>query len=151
MALGLPDGRPLAYKVSGFRRRFQIAQRDGILSPLIEGSEEYGMPAALAGDGEIAVLTDRRPLQIAIVSIADARRILRRVPVAAESISSLAPSPDGKTFYFSSGGFVWSMPAAGGEPRKLAPGDAVSADAGGCDLIVSVQDKDAIRLKTAAT
>jgi eukaryotic-like serine/threonine-protein kinase len=146
LALVLPDGRPLIYTVSGFRRRFQIVQRDGALSPLIEGSEEYGMPAALAGDGEVAVLSDRIPLQIAIVSIADGR-IVRRVPVAAKSISSLASSPDGKTLYFSSTGFVWSVPATGGEPRKLAPGDAVSADANGSDLIISLQDKDAIRLE----
>lgn len=55
--------------------------------------------------------------------------------------------PDGKTFYFNSAGFIWSVPATGGEPRKLAPGDAVSANAGGRDLIVSLQDKDAIRLE----
>jgi hypothetical protein len=61
LALVLPDGRPLVYTVSGFRRRFQIVQRDGVLSPLIEGSEEYGMPAALAGDREVAVLSDRKP------------------------------------------------------------------------------------------
>jgi predicted Ser/Thr protein kinase len=146
LALVLPDGRPLVYTVSGFRRRFQIVQSDGVLSPLIEGSEEYGMPAALAGDREIAVLSDRIPLQIAIVSIADGR-IVRRVQVEARSISSLASSPDGKTFYFSSAGFVWSVPATGGNPRKLAPGDAVSADAGGRDLIVSLHDKDAIRLQ----
>jgi predicted Ser/Thr protein kinase/WD40 repeat protein len=146
LALVLPDGRPLVYTVSGFRRRFQIVQRDGVLSPLIEGSEDYGMPAALAGDNEVAVLSDRIPLQIVVVSIADGR-VVRRVPVAARSISSLASSPDGKTFYFSSAGFVWSVPATGGEPRKLAPGDAVSADAGGRDLVISLQDKDAIRLE----
>jgi hypothetical protein len=112
LALVLPDGRPLVYTVSGFRRRFQIVQPDGVFSPLIEGSEDYGMPAALAGDREVAVLTDRSPLQIAIVSVADGR-IVRRVAVAAKSISSLASSPDGKMFYFSSAGFVWSVPANG--------------------------------------
>jgi len=146
LALVLPDGRPLVYTVSGFKRRFEIVQSDGGLSPLIESSEEYGMPAALAGEGQVAVLTDRRPLQIAIVSIADGR-IVQRVPVAAPSISSLASSPDGKTFYYSSAGYVWSMPAAGGDPRQLTPGDAVSADTGGRDLIVSLRDKDAIRLE----
>lgn len=145
LALALPDGRPLVYTVAGFKRRFEIVQRDGSLSPLIESNEECGMPAALAGDGYVAVLTDRKPVQIAIVSIADGR-IVRRVLVKAEHISSLASSPDGKTFYYSSAGFIWSMPAAGGEPQKLAPGDSVSAGANGRDLIVSLQDKDAIRL-----
>jgi eukaryotic-like serine/threonine-protein kinase len=146
LALVLPDGRPLVYTVSGFKRRFQIVQRDGSLSPLIESGEECGLPAALAGEDQVAVLTDRKPIQIAIVSIADGR-IVQRVPVPADSISSLASSPDGKTFYYVSAGLVWSMPAAGGEPRKLTPGDAVSAAANGRDLIVSLQDKDAIRLE----
>jgi eukaryotic-like serine/threonine-protein kinase len=145
LALVLPDGRPLVYTAAGFKRRFQVVQRDGSLSPLIESSEECGMPAALAGDGYVAVLTDRKPAQIAIVSIADGR-IVQRVPVKAEHISSLASTPDGKTFYYTSTGFVWSMPAAGGEPKKLAPGDSVSAGANGRDLIVSLEDKDAIRL-----
>jgi hypothetical protein len=39
------------------------------------------------------------------------------------------------------------MPASGGEPKKLTPGDAVSADAGGRELIVSLRDQDAIRLQ----
>jgi eukaryotic-like serine/threonine-protein kinase len=145
LALALPDGRPLIYTAAGFNRRFQIVQPDGSLSPLIESNEECGMPAALAGEGLVAVLTDRKPTQIAIVSIADGR-IVQRVPVKADAISSLASSPDGKTFYYSSAGFIWSMPASGGEPRKLAPGDSVSAGANGRDLIVSLEDKDAIRL-----
>lgn len=145
LALALPDGRPLIYTAAGFKRRFQILQRDGALSPLTESSEEFGMPAALAGDGYVAVLTDRKPAEIAIVSIADGR-IVRRVSVKAERISSLASSPDGQTFYYSSAGFIWSMPAVGGEPRKLAAGDSVSAGANGRELIVSLQDKDAIRL-----
>jgi hypothetical protein len=39
------------------------------------------------------------------------------------------------------------MPAAGGAPQQLTAGDSVSADAASGDLIVSLQDKDAIRLK----
>jgi len=146
IALVLPDGRPIVYTVSGFKHRFEVVQPDGNLSPLIESSEEYGLPAALAGDRQVAVLTDRTPLQIAIVSIADGR-IVQRVPLPVKHISSLASSPDGHTFYYSSDGFVWSMPVTGGDPRKLTPGDAVSADAAGHHLIVSLRDKDAIRLQ----
>jgi Tol biopolymer transport system component len=149
MSVILPDGRPLVYSVSGFKRRFQIVQPDGTLAPLIESSEECGMPAALVGDDRVAVMTDRKPLQIAIVSIADGR-IVQRLPVPAESLSSLASSPDGKTLYYSSAGFIWSISIEGGAPRKLAAGDSVSADANGRDLIVSLQDKDAIRLMRVA-
>jgi len=145
LALVLPDGRPLLYMASGFRRRFEILQRDGTLSPLIESSEVAGMPAALTGDGHVAVVTDRRPAEVAIVSIADGR-IVRRVPVNADHIASLASSPDGKTFYYSSAGVVWSIAATGGEARRLTAGDAVSADASGRYLIVSLEDRDGIRL-----
>ena len=145
LALVLPDGRPLVYSVSGFKNRFQIVQAGGSLTPLIESSEECGLPAALAGEGEVAVLTDRKPLQIAIVSIVDGR-IVRHVALKAESIGSLASSPDGRTFYYSSAAFIWSMPAAGGEPQKLTSGDAVSADANGRDLIVVLHEKEAFRL-----
>ncbi len=145
MSLILPDGRPLVYSVSGFKRRFQIVQPDGTLTPLIESSEECGMPAALVGDDRVAVMTDRKPLEIAIVSIADGR-IVQRLPVPAERLSSLASSPDGKTLYYSSAGFIWSISTEGGPARKLAAGDSVSADVNGRDLIVSLQDKDAIRL-----
>jgi len=112
LALVLPDGRPLVYNVAGLQRRMQIVQPGGSLSPLIESNDDYGLPAAMAGDGSVAVLTRRAPLEIVTVSIADGR-IARRVPVKAESTSSLASSPEGSTFYYSSAGYIWSMPAAG--------------------------------------
>jgi DNA-binding beta-propeller fold protein YncE len=145
LALVLPDGRPLVYSVAGFQRRMQIVQPGGSLSSLIEGNDDYGLPAAMAGDGSVAVLTRRAPLEIVTVSIADGR-IARRVPVKAESTSSLASSPDGSTFYYSSGGYIWSMPAAGGAPHKLTAGDGVSADPNGRDLLVSRQESDSVRL-----
>jgi hypothetical protein len=123
----------------------QIVQPGGSLSSLIEGNDDYGLPAAMAGDGSVAVLTRRAPLEIVTVSIADGR-IARRVPVKAESTASLASSPDGSTFYYSSGGSIWSMPAAGGAPHKLAAGDGVSADPNGRDLLVSRQESDRVRL-----
>ncbi len=143
--LVLPDGRPLVYTVAGFKQRLQIVEPDGSLSPLIEGNEDCGPPAVLAGEGRVAVVTDRRPTEIAIVSIGDGR-IVARVPVKADAISALASSPDGKTFYFSVGGFVWSVPSAGGDPRKLTAGDSVVADPNGRDLLVARQESDAIRL-----
>jgi hypothetical protein len=141
----IPDARPLVYAVSGVKQRFQTVLPDGTMAPLIESSEEYGLPAALVGDDRVAVMTDRKPLQIAIVSKADGR-IVQRVPVPGERLASLTSSPDGKMLYYSSAGFIWSIPIEGGAPRKLAAGDNVSADVNGRDLIVSLQDKDAIRL-----
>lgn len=145
LALALPDGRPLLYTVSGFRRRFQIVQPDGRLTPLIESGEQFGPSAALAGDGKVAVMSDLSPAEAVVVGIADGR-VQQRVPLGAKRIGSLAASPDGETFYYTSEGYAWSVPASGGAPQKLTPADAVSADANGRDLIVSLQDRNAIRL-----
>jgi hypothetical protein len=145
LVLVLPDGRPLVHTVAGLKSRLQIRNADGSVSPLIEGSQDFFPPAAMVGEGQVAVLTDRRPTEVAIVSIADGR-IMARVPVKADRISSLASSRDGRTLFFSSDGAIWSMPAAGGEPVKLGAGDKVSADPNGRDLLVSRGEADAIRL-----
>uniref|UniRef100_Q022E9 Serine/threonine protein kinase n=1 Tax=Solibacter usitatus (strain Ellin6076) TaxID=234267 RepID=Q022E9_SOLUE len=145
LALVLPDGRPLVYNVAGLQRRMQIVQAGGSLSSLIEGNDDYGLPAAMAGVGSVALLTRRAPLEIVTVSIADGR-IARRVAFQAEGTSSLASSPDGSTFYYNSGGYIWSMPAGGGAPHKLAAGEGVSADPNGRDLLVARQESDSVRL-----
>jgi Tol biopolymer transport system component/predicted Ser/Thr protein kinase len=140
----LKDGRPLIYTDSGTKKRLVIVEPDGRFAPLIESDENCGLPAALIGDRHVAVMTDRKG-EIAIVSIADGR-ITSRVPVQHEELDSLTASPDGKTFYFTSGRFVWSMPITGGTAIKLGSGDSVAADPNGHDLIVSLAETEATRL-----
>jgi Tol biopolymer transport system component len=140
----LRDGRPLIYTDSGTKKRLVIVEQDGRFVPLVESDENCGPPVALIDDRHVAVMTDRKA-EMAIVSIADGR-ITSRVRTGSESVDSLTASPDGKTFYYTSGRFVWSMPIAGGTPVKLGPGDSVAADPNGRDLIVSLSEKDAIRL-----
>ena len=67
-----------------------------------------------------------RAAAYARAAIADGR-IASRVPIQHERPTSLSASPDGKTLYYTAGGFVWSMPATGGAATKLGSGDAVSA------------------------
>ena len=145
LVLVLPDGRPLVYSDAGFRRRLQIVQPDGSRSQLVESNENFHPPGALVGDHRVAVLTSSKSPEIAIISIDDGR-ITDRVPVKAEGIRSLASSPDGKMFYYSSGGDIWSLPAAGGNPQKLMAGDSVSADPNGRDLLVARLDNDGTQL-----
>jgi hypothetical protein len=145
LAAALQDGRPLIYTNSGDRRRLVIVEKTGMFSPLVESGEACGPPVALLGAGQVAVMTDRKPLQIAIVSVADGR-IVAHVPIKHDSIQSLAASTDGRTFYYSSGGAIWSMPVTGGEPRKMGDGDHVAFDPRSGDLIVSVAEKEAIHL-----
>jgi Tol biopolymer transport system component len=140
----LKDGRPLIYTDSGTKKRLVIVGPDGRFVPLVESDENCGPPVALVDDRHVAVMTDRKA-EMAIVSIADGR-ITSRLRTGHESIDSLTASPDGKTFYYTSGRFVWSMPIAGGTPVRLGPGDSVAADSNGRDLIVSLSEKEATRL-----
>jgi Tol biopolymer transport system component/predicted Ser/Thr protein kinase len=141
----LRDGRPLVQTESGIKRRLVILEKDGAISPLIESGEACGPPAAVIGDRQVAVLTDQNPPAIAVVSIADGR-IVSRVRVPHRQVKSLAASPDGKTFYYASEGFVWSVPSAGGDPAKVTPGDSVALDINRRDLVVGVAEKETIRL-----
>jgi Tol biopolymer transport system component len=120
----LHDGRPVVQTMAGASSRIAIVEKDGTMSPLIESNEFCGPPATLVGD----------------------RHIVARVNVAHEPVVSLAASTDGKTFFYASGGFIWSMPAAGGETAKLGPGDNVAADPNGRDLVVAVTETDSVRL-----
>jgi Tol biopolymer transport system component len=140
----LRDGRPLLYTNTGSKMRFVIVEKNGEFSPLIESGENYGPPVALIGDRHVAVMTDRKG-EMAIVSIADGR-VTSRVPLQHDHPTSLTASPDGKVLYYASSGLVWSMPVTGGKAEKVGPGDAVSADPNGRDLIVSLAEKEATRL-----
>jgi hypothetical protein len=141
----LHDGRPLVFTNSGTTSRFVIVEPGGAFSPLVESNERCGPPAAVIDDRRLAVMTDKKPAEIAIVSIADGR-IVARVPLQHRQVSSMAASPDGKTIFYAADGFVWSMPIAGGTARKLAPADNVAADPNGRDLIVSLAENESTRL-----
>jgi hypothetical protein len=140
----LQDGRPLVFTHAGARKRLVIVEPDGTFSPLVESDEKCGPPIALLGDRRVAVMTERKG-EAAIVSIADGR-IAARVRLTDGWPSSLSASPDAKTLYFTHDGFVWSIPVTGGKADKLAPGDSVTADPNGRDLIVTLAEKERTRL-----
>jgi eukaryotic-like serine/threonine-protein kinase len=140
----LHDGRPLLYTNTGSKSRFVIVEKDGAFSPLMESGENFGPPVALIGDRHVAVMTDRKA-EMAIVSIADGR-VTSRIALQHSRLNSLTASPDAKMLYYTSGGSVWSMPVTGGKAEKVGSGDAVSADPNGRDLIVTLSEKESIRL-----
>ncbi len=83
---------------------------------------------------------------LVVASAADGR-IVRRLEVTKDlAIASFAASPDASTVYYSASGSIWSLPVAGGAPRKLAAGDGVASDPNGRDLIVTRNEKDAVHL-----
>jgi Tol biopolymer transport system component len=141
----LRDGRPLICTPAGSKLRFMIVEPNGAFSQLVESNETFGLPAAVIDERRVAVMSDKTPPEIVIVSIVDGR-VLSRVQVPQQEIRSLAVSPDGKTLYYSSGGSVFSVPVAGGAPSKLGSGDSVVADPNGRDLIIALTESEAIHL-----
>jgi hypothetical protein len=81
-----------------------------------------------------------------VASIADGRIVRRLDQISTGEITSLAASPDGKTLYYVASGTVWAVPSDGGQPRRIAAGDAVAAHPNGKELIVQIVEKEGIRL-----
>jgi hypothetical protein len=72
--------------------------------------------------------------------------ITRRIAPGKGEIVSLAASPDGRTLYFATGGTIWSIPAAGGDARKVRAGYRVVADPSGRAVFVSTLESPNMRL-----
>jgi hypothetical protein len=53
---------------------------------------------------------------------------------------------DGTTLFYTSGGAIWSIPAAGGSPTKLGAGDYVSYDPSRNNLVVYLAEAAGMRL-----
>jgi hypothetical protein len=134
----LPDGRAVAPEAAGGRFRLMIYQPGKDPVPLVNTAEETTVPVADAGD-EVAFVMPPRTL--AIASVANGR-IKRKIPFDKGEITGLVLTPNGATIYCAAGGFVWAVPTAGGEPRKIRAGHSVAIDPSGQTLLVSVLDTD---------
>jgi WD40 repeat protein len=113
---------------------------------MVTTTEETSTPVTVAGPREIAFLIGPVPRGIIALADTETGRITRRIAPAKGEIVSLAASPDGGTLYFASGGMIWSIPSAGGEARKIRPGNRVVADPSGRALLVSLLESSNMRL-----
>jgi eukaryotic-like serine/threonine-protein kinase len=130
-----PDGEFLIGSRDGGRSRLLIGADGAEPKLAVESSEETATPAVLFG-GKIAFLIgsgDGR--RIAVASLRDGR-VQQRFSANASGVSSLSASPDGKSLYYASGGYVWEQSVAGGEPRRLIEGTSVALDPAGRYLYV---------------
>jgi dipeptidyl aminopeptidase/acylaminoacyl peptidase len=151
VTLQLPDGRVVLDSVVAGRSRLLAARPGGEATPLIETKEETSGPACQVGEGEVAFLLGPHGRGVvAVASIADGRIVGRLEDVPGGEVTDLAASPDGKTLYYVASRVVWAIAAGGGQPRRIAPGDAVAADPNGTDLIVQLIEKEGIRLVRVA-
>jgi hypothetical protein len=145
--LELPGDRFLFAASFEGRGRLLVTKPGGDITPFIDSEQETRDPTAFAGPDRVAFLLGTPPQQaFAIASIADGR-ILQRHPIPGSSvITSLTSSADGATLFYSDSGYIWSLPVAGGEPRKLGPGDAVAFDPHTGSLVVKLNGENRVQL-----
>jgi hypothetical protein len=145
--LPFPDGRVLLPSRAAGRDQLLLADTARDLVPFVDTPDETALPAALVGDTEVAFQVGPPGNRlIAVASIAEGRIIRRFRGPAGGDITTLAASPDGRVLYCAAAGAIWTLPAGGGEPRKIRDGDAVIADPRGRELIVQFNEIDAVRL-----
>jgi hypothetical protein len=143
----LPDGRILVVSILAGRSRLMAARPGKEPAPFVQTGEQTGSPFAVVGDREVAFAMGTAPNRTLAVASASDGRMIRRLPATKDlGISSLAASPDGSTLYYVVSGTIWAIPAAGGDPRKIASGDEVAADPSGRELIVARTEKEGSRL-----
>jgi eukaryotic-like serine/threonine-protein kinase len=143
----LPDGRfLLGARIAG-RQKVLAAAPGGEPVPFIQTKEDVSFPACTVGKDEVAfLLGSPGHAVVALASVADGQIVQRLPEIPAGDVTDLAGSPDGKTLYYVASGTVWAIPAGGGRPRRIAPGESVTADPNGKDLIVQFRDREGIRL-----
>jgi len=110
---------------------------------LVKTDEDTRPPFAPVGTDRVAVtIGDAR--ELAVVAHATGR-VISRFPVPA-GVTSVGASPDGKVIYFSAGGKVSAIPAAGGDAREIGSGDSFVVDPDSGDVIVKLDEVGAFRL-----
>jgi hypothetical protein len=137
-----PDGRLLIPALVSGHSRLLIGKPDGNFFPLSDTKEENQLPATLLPGDQVAFVAGTGSEQTIVVASAADGRISRRLQgCKGIYVTRLAASRDGRTLYYSAQGSIWAIPAADGKPHKIAPGDGVTVDPNGKDLIISSLEK----------
>jgi hypothetical protein len=142
----LPDGRVVLTVLYSERARLVAVERGKDPVAMVATAEETSTPVTVAGPREIAFLIGPVPRGTIAFANTETGRITHRISPGKGEIVSLAASPDGGTLYFASGGMIWSIPPAGGEARKIRPGDRVLVEPSGRALLVSIRESSVMRL-----
>jgi hypothetical protein len=142
----LPDGRVVLTVLNSERARLVVVERGKNPVSMVATTEETSTPVTVAGPREIAFLIGAVPRATIAFADTETGRITRQISPGKGEIVSLAASPDGTTLYFASGDIIWSIPSAGGEARKIRPGNRVVVDPSGRALLVSLPESPNMRL-----
>ena len=117
-------------------------------SPLLDSDEEVTPPVGRVGTDELAVITGSPPKQVlTLVSVGEGRIIRRFEETRGKAVGEVGASPDGKTIYYATSGSVWSVPAAGGTPRKVCAGDGFAFASDDKYLVVNLDERTGVHLK----
>lgn len=145
MAVALPDGRDVVdARVSG-RMRLMVMQQGRKPEPLLKTQEESAAPMTAVAGNRIAFAVGPEPRETIAVADTATGRVSGRISPGNGVIQTLAASADGETLYFTASGSVWSVATAGGEPRRIGPGEWVIVHPSG-SLIVARNDGTQVRL-----
>ena len=113
---------------------------------MVNTTEETAPPVTPVGTREVAFLIGPEPRQTIAIGSLSTGRITRRINFGKGPVTSLAATPDGTTLYCAAAGTIWTLPAAGGEAKKLRAGDSVSIDPAGRELLIKLNEKERFRL-----
>src|SRR5262249_30074703 len=143
----LPDGRiAFAQSLAGRVRLMAVTEGREPVQLIPNTSEDTTVPVTVVGSREVALLVGPDPRRTIGVAAIDSGRIIRRPPFDKGDIRSLAASPDASPLSLAAGGGIWSLPAAGGEPRKIRAGTSATIDPTGRHLLVQVVEAPKTRL-----
>ncbi len=112
--------------------------------PLIPFDGETNGPMAALGNDRVMMYSGREFDTLLIADVSTGR-VSGRFP-GFKDRRAIAGSPDGRTIYYVEASGVWSMPAAGGTPKRIRDGDGVSADPTGRYLIIETDAIDRTHL-----
>jgi hypothetical protein len=146
MVVALPDGRAVVpVQVSG-RTRLMAIEKGKNPAPLVITTEETAAPMTVAGPHAIAFAIGPFPPDTIGIAETSNGQMSGRISPGKGAITSLAATPDGRTIYFAAGGSIWSVPAGGGEVRKIAGGEDVVWDPSRRGLVIARKESSRITL-----
>ena len=142
--LPLPDGRILAGTRSGGRIRVMAVRPGAPAAPFLGADVAARGPAGMLGDDRVMVWSGAN-LDTLLIAFGADGRIAGRIP-GFGAATEVVGSPDGATIWFAREGGIWSMPASGGDAKRLRDGDAVAVDPAGRYLVVEANSADRVHL-----
>jgi serine/threonine protein kinase len=144
--IALPDGRAVVTLQVAGRIRLVVVEKGKDPAPLVNTTEETAAPITLAGPHTIAFAIGPSPHETIALADTGTGRITGRIHPGKGEFNGLAATPDGKTLYFAAGPTIWSVPAAGGDVRKVTTGEDVVMDPAGPGLVVARKESSRITL-----